>query len=236
VAIPYAKIPNFPATTVSGHAGRLIAGRMGGKHDVLVFEGRPHYYEGVDMHQVAYPAYVAHILGATILIVTNAAGGINASYEPGDLMLIRDHLNFMGDNPLRGGQRLANVAQFVRLRDAYDGDLLWRATQTARSATVKLHMGVYAALPGPAYETAAELRMLYKLGADAVGMSTVPEVIAARHAGLRVLGISVIANDAYPFRRSHPAELAHDGVVSVVEQSAHRVGAIIEGVIESLGH
>lgn len=234
VAIPYAQIPNFPVTHVRGHKGQLIAGRMAGKYDVLVFEGRPHYYEGFTASQVAYPAYVAQVLGASVLVVTNAAGGINESYQAGDLMLIRDHINLLGDNPLRGVQVPASVEQFPALHDAYDTDLLWRALQAGRSAGVALNMGVYAALPGPAYETTAELRMLHKLGADAVGMSTVPEVIAARQAGLRVLGLSVIANDAYPYRRKAPRELSHEGVLSTVEDAAPKVRAIIEGVIESL--
>ncbi len=235
-AIPYAQIPDFPAISVSGHQGQLVAGRIAGKYEVLIFQGRPHYYEGLSMHQAAYPAYVAHALGASVLIVTNAAGGINESYEPGDLMLIRDHLNLMSDNPLRGFQTLANAQRFPALTNAYDVDLLWRAIYVARSAQIKLNMGVYAALAGPAYETNAELRMLLKLGADAVGMSTVPEVIAARQAGLRVLGVSVIANDAYPLRRSPPREPSHDGVLLAVEQATPKVRAVIEGVVAGLEH
>jgi purine-nucleoside phosphorylase len=172
--IPYAKIPGFPRTGVGGHAGVLTAG--GG---LVVLRGRAHYYEGLSMEEVVRPVRVLARLGVTTLLLTNAAGAVNPKFRPGDLMLIRDHLNLMGAHPLRG------AASFVDLTEVYDRGLRRR---------VRLPEGVYAAMPGPSYETPAEIRMLRTLGADAVGMSTVPEAIAAREAGLRVLGISLITN------------------------------------------
>lgn len=231
-AIPYEDIPNFAAPSVSGHKGRLIAGRARGLTPVLIFDGRPHYYEGLTMQQVAYPAYVAAALGVSVFIVTNAAGGIDPAMRPGELMLIRDHLNLLGDNPLRGQEPAALGTRFPAMRDAYDPALIDLALRAAQASGVRVHLGVYAAMSGPAYETEAELRMLHRLGADAVGMSTVPEVIAARQAGLRVLGLSVIANDASPGRRDEPDDADHEAVLRVVDRSAADVRAILEGVIE----
>ena len=179
VRVPYARIPGFPRPGVAGHAGELA-----GSGRVLLLRGRAHYYEGRSMDEVVRPVRVLARLGVRTLVVTNAAGAVNRAYRPGDLMLIRDHLNLMGAHPLRGGPR------FVDLTDAYDPAL--RAL--ARRGGSRLREGVYAAMPGPSYETPAEIRMLRTLGADAVGMSTVPETIAAREAGLRVLGISLITN------------------------------------------
>ncbi len=231
--LDYANIPNFPRSSVGGHRGQLIFGHSQSGKAVVVFRGRAHYYEGLTMRDAAYPAYVAHALGASVLIVTNAAGGLNSDFAAGDLMLIRDHLNLMGDNPLRGPQLPKEAERFVAMRDAYDLQLFELALGLARRNGIKLQQGVYAAMSGPSYETEAELRMLYTLGADAVGMSTVPEVMAARQMGLRVMGLSVIANDAFPRRRHQAAEVSHDDVLRAVEQSLVGVRTIIEGVIES---
>ncbi len=233
-AIAYTDIPNFPATSVAGHKGRLVFGRTSGGVPLVIFEGRPHYYEGFTLAQVAYPAYVAHALGVTTFIATNAAGGIDAAFAPGDLMLVRDHLNLMGDNPLRGPETRASGPRFPALRDAYDPQLLDLALRVARDSHIRLHLGVYAAMSGPSYETDAELHMLHELGADAVGMSTVPEVIAARALGLRVMALSVIANDAMPRRRRPPADVDHAGVLRVVEQATGDVRTLLEGVIAGL--
>ena len=230
-AIAYKDIPNFPVSTVPGHKGRLIFGSTHGGTPAVVFDGRLHYYEGLAMEQVAYPAYVAQALNVSVLVATNAAGGIAEELSPGDLMLIRDHLNLMGDNPLRGPSSELGAA-FVALRDAYDPALIDRALRAAHAAEIAVHLGVYAAMAGPSYETDAELRMLYRLGADAVGMSTVPEVIAARRAGLRVLGLSVIANDAMPRRRKPSSHVDHESVLHVVEQAAPKVRTLLEAVIE----
>lgn len=231
--VAYKDIPNFPMTSVVGHRGQIVFGRMQGV-GVIVFDGRLHFYEGLPMQQVAFPAYVAAQLGASAFIVTNAAGGINEEYAPGDLMVIRDHLNLTGDNPLRGPNFGQLGARFVAMRDAYDPELFALALKVAAAEKIKLHQGIYAAVAGPTYETDAELRMLRVLGADAVGMSTVPEVIAARHAGMRVFGLSVIANDASPQRAHAVLTVDHESVGRVVSQSAPKARAIIEGVIAGL--
>jgi purine-nucleoside phosphorylase len=212
----------------------MLLGRTRNGTAVIVFDGRLHYYEGLSMPQVAYPAYVAQALGVSVFIVTNAAGGIAQELSPGDIMLIRDHINLLGDNPLRGLQALTLGARFPGLRDAYDAALLDLALRTASNAQIAVHLGVYAAMSGPSFETSAELHMLHTLGADAVGMSTVPEVIAARQAGMRVLGLSVIANDAMPRRREEPTAVDHESVLQLVAQAAPRVRTIVEGVIEGL--
>jgi purine-nucleoside phosphorylase len=235
VSIPYKDIPNLSTTSIAGHTGRLIIGQARGHTPALVFEGRAHHYEGLTMQQVAYPAYVAHALGASVLIVTNAAGGISAGMCPGELMLIRDHLNLMGDNPLRGEYSADLGPRFPNLRGAYDEALLDLALRVAQTTGIILHLGVYAAMSGPAYETDAELQMLHRLGADAVGMSTVPEVIAARALGMRVLGVSVIANDASPRRPDDDHhDTAHEEVLRVVGRSAKALRALLEGVIDGL--
>jgi len=231
--LDYADIPNFPHSSVAGHHGQLVFGHSQGGIAVVVFRGRAHYYEGLTMRDAAYPAYVAHALGASMFVVTNAAGGLNPDFAAGDLMLIRDHLNLMGDNPLRSLELPVGAQRFVAMRDAYDLELFELALGLARRGGMKLQQGVYAALSGPSYETEAELRMLYTLGADAVGMSSVPEVMAARQMGLRVLGLSVIANDAFPRRRHQAPDVSHEEVLHTVEQSLAGVRTIVEGVIES---
>jgi purine-nucleoside phosphorylase len=230
--VDYGTIPNFATTSTAGHHGKLVFGNTPSGKAVLVFAGRAHYHEGCSMREVAYPAYVAGALGAKTLIVTNAAGGLNPDFSPGDLMLIRDHINLMGDNPLRDPAVRKQGTEFPSLREAYDLGLLAFALDVARRNGIKLHNGVYAAMAGPAYETDAELRMLYTLGADAVGMSTVPEVLAARQLGMRVLGLSVISNDVFPHRRQSPKEISHDGVLRVVEQALPNVRTIVAEVIE----
>ncbi|MBC5808509.1 MAG: purine-nucleoside phosphorylase [Candidatus Eremiobacter antarcticus] len=246
--LAYKDIPHFAATSVAGHAGRLLLGRWRGV-EVAMFEGRSHFYEGLALQQVAYPSYIAKELGAQALIVTNAAGAINADYEPGDVMLVTDHINLIGDSPLRGPQDGGVGIRFPSMRNAYDPALLNAARRAAAACKVRLREGVYAAVAGPMYETEAELRMLQTLGADAVGMSTVPEVIAARHAGLRVLALSVISNRASPSpdatvasgivadeapaaHRGHDVD--HEDVQATVKRSAHKARAVIEGVLDEL--
>lgn len=194
VVAAYAEIPGFATTTVEGHAGRLVAGRLEGM-DVVVLQGRYHAYEGHDPAALATPVRAAAALGAQTLIVTCAAGGVIRRLAPGTLMLITDHINLTGRNPLVGPTR-AGEARFPDMTDAYDPALRERARAAAAEVGVELADGVYAAMLGPSYETPAEIRMLERLGAHAVGMSTVPEVIAARAAGLRVLGIALITNPA----------------------------------------
>ncbi len=192
--LPYELIPNFPRSTVTSHAGNLIFGRLCGRA-VAVLQGRFHYYEGYSCRELTMPIRVLALLGARILIVSNAAGGLNPDFAPGTLMLIRDHLNFIPDNPLRGGNVDAWGPRFPDLSCAYDRQLRESALACAgRLGLANVESGVYAAIPGPSLETPAETRHLRQCGADAVGMSTVPEVLVAIHAGLRVLGISVLSN------------------------------------------
>lgn len=190
--IQYTEIPHFPVSTVEGHAGCLIFGKLGGK-DILAMEGRFHYYEGYDMKQVTFPIRVMRELGIKTLFVSNAAGGTNPVFEIGDLMIITDQINFMPENPLRG----ANIPQGPRFPDmghAYDPQLIQLADAIADEKGIKVQHGVYLATQGPTYETPSEYRMFARWGADAVGMSTVPEVIVARHCGIRCFGISIITD------------------------------------------
>ena len=195
VRIPYADIPFFPRSTVSSHKGELVCGKLNGR-PVLMMAGRFHFYEGYHMEQTAFPVRVFFLLGVKNLIVTNAAGGINLDYRPGDFMLITDHIKFFDDSPARGTHLPVFGQRFFDLSEAYDGGLRRLAEQTAATLQIPLQKGVYAYMPGPQFETPAEIRALRTLGADAVGMSTVPEVIAANQCGMRVLGISCISNMA----------------------------------------
>ena len=193
--IRYKDIPHFPTSTVEGHAGQLVFGQVEGR-TVVVMQGRFHYYEGYSMHEVTFPIRVMQVLGVTGLIVTNAAGGINPDFHPGDLILIKDHLNMMGDNPLRGGNLSTLGPRFPDLSDAYNRDWRQKALVIAKELGINPQEGVYAAMSGPNYESPAEIRFLRSVGADMVGMSTVPEVIVANHGGMRVLGISCVTNMA----------------------------------------
>lgn len=233
--IPYEEIPNWPVSTVSGHSGRLVVGELEDTL-VLVQQGRAHYYEGYTMGQITLPVRVMHALGIRTLIVTNAAGGINANYTPGDLMLIRDHINFpgmAGHNPLRGPNDDNVGPRFPNMIDAYDPALRTLAKETAASLGFSLQEGVYGYVGGPSFETPAELRLLRTVGADAVGMSTVPTVVVARHAGLRVLGISSITNKADP----DPAPgtvVNHQEVLETGQQIIPRLTQLIRGVLRQL--
>ncbi|KAG9273232.1 purine nucleoside phosphorylase-like [Astyanax mexicanus] len=195
---PYKDIPRFPRSTVEGHAGQLVFGELKGKQCVCM-QGRFHFYEGYSIATVTYPVRVFFLLGVEVLIVTNAAGGINPTFNVGDIMMIKDHLNlpgFAGQNPLCGQNDARFGERFPCMSDAYNKDLaqLTRETAEEQSCACFLRQGVYCMLAGPSFETIAECRMLHQLGADAVGMSTVPEVVVARHCGLRVLGLSLITN------------------------------------------
>src|ERR671920_15426 len=194
-AIPYAEIPGFARPTVEGHAGRLVVGGVGGS-TVAVMQGRFHFYEGYTLEEVTFPVRVLSLLGVKSLILTNAAGGLNNTLKQGSLMLISDHLNLLGANPLRGANDARFGVRFPDMSEVYDRGFQEIAVQEAHAAGTELRRGVYAALAGPSYETPAEIRMLRALGADAVGMSTVPEAIVARHSGAKVLGISCITNMA----------------------------------------
>ena len=196
--IPYTSLPDWPASTVSGHQGHLIIGRLE-DHDVLVMQGRAHYYEGYSMAQVTLPVRVFQRLGIQTLILTNAAGAINQAFEPGDLMLINDHLNLIGmagSNPLRGPNLEEFGPRFPDMSQVYDRKLLALARQVAVEKQIPVREGVYVGLAGPSFETPADLRFLRMAGADAVGMSTVPEATVARHGGMTVMGVSGISNKA----------------------------------------
>ena len=193
VVIPYEKIRYFPISTVHGHSGNLVMGKLEGK-PVIAMQGRFHFYEGYNMAEIAFPVRVMKRLGAKTIIISNAAGGMNRNFQRGDLMLISDHINLMGVNPLIGPNEEKLGPRFPDMSQAYDQKLISLAETIALEDGIKLHKGIYVGLTGPMLETPAEYRMLIKMGADAVGMSTVPEVIVANHMGMRVLGISCITD------------------------------------------
>ncbi len=229
VVVPYSDIPGFAPSTVAGHRGRLVAGRLEGV-DVLAFQGRYHAYEGHDPAALATPVRTARALGADTLIVTCAAGGINRAFGPGTLMLLTDHLNFMGRNPLVGPVH-GGETRFPDMTEPYDRELRDVAAAVAREAGVGITEGIYAAVLGPSYETPAEIRMLERLGADAVGMSTVPEVIAARAGGMRVLGIALITNAAAGISG---ALLDHEEVIAAGMEAGERFQRLVRGVLARL--
>jgi purine-nucleoside phosphorylase len=229
VRIPYAEIPGFPTAAVAGHAGALFVGTLGGK-PVAALAGRFHVYEGHDVRLAAFPARVMHALGAETLVVSNAAGGVNRLWQPGDLMLIRDHINLMFRNPLIGALEAGDV-RFPDMSAPYDAALSALARAVASEQGLLLREGVYAGLTGPAYETAAEVRMLGFLGADAAGMSTVPEVIVARALGMRVVGFSCITNLACGLSND---PITHAEVLETTKRVAGRFRRLVAGVIERL--
>jgi purine-nucleoside phosphorylase len=235
VIITVDKIPHWPASTVAGHTGRIVIGRLEGQ-DVIVLQGRVHFYEGYSMQQITLPVRVMQTLGMRTLIVTNAAGGINASFTPGDLMLISNHLNFPGMggfNPLRGPNDAAVGPRFPDMTEPYDRELRQLAHDVAATLDFKLQEGVYSFVAGPSYETPAELRFLRGAGGDAVGMSTVPSVIVARHAGVRVLGISTITNMAIPDPKPGTVQ-THEEVLETGKIAIPRLTALIHGVVANL--
>jgi purine-nucleoside phosphorylase len=198
VEIPYGEIPSWPVSTVEGHQGRLVIGSLESQ-DVFIMQGRSHFYEGYSMSEIGFPVRVMQRLGIGMLIVTNAAGGINRAFEPGEVMLITDHINLLGmagQTPLRGPNFDQIGPRFPDMGRAYDRELGELARQAVQDQSFTLHEGIYVCLAGPSFETPADLRFLQTIGADAVGMSTVPEVTVARHGGMRVLGLSTISNKA----------------------------------------
>jgi len=228
--IDYGTIPHFPVSTVSGHMGRLLLGHLKG-HAAMVFQGRFHLYEGYHPREVVFPIRVMQALGVRTLIVTNAAGGLNPAFHPGDLMLITDHINLTGENPLLGPNDPAWGVRFPDMSRVYDKNLADQARAAARTLGWTLQQGVYAGLKGPSLETPAEIRFLTTIGADAVGLSTVQEVIAAVHAGMRILGLSVITNVNTP-DRPMPATL--EDIIAVADQAAPRLARLVEHILEKL--
>jgi purine-nucleoside phosphorylase len=229
VAIPFAEVPGFPTATVVGHAGKLIAGTLGGR-PVVALAGRFHMYEGHPAPLAGFPVRVLHALGARVLFVSNAAGGIRRSFRAGDLMLIRDHLNLMFQNPLVGALEPGDI-RFPDMSEPYDPSLGESLRAHAAALGIPLQEGVYGALLGPTYETPSEVRMLATLGADAVGMSTVPEVIVARAIGMRVAGISCITNLASGIS---PHALSHAEVLETTTLVAERFESLVERFVAAL--
>ncbi len=230
VTIPYAEIPGFPVSTVQGHKGQLVIGNLQGV-PVFTLQGRFHYYEGYSMDKITFPVRVMQGLGISTLIVTNAAGGINLNFTSGALMLIKDHINLMGDNPLRGKNWEELGPRFPDMTNAYSPRLLKLAQEVAADLKIKVESGVYVALPGPSYETPAEIRFLRTIGADAVGMSTVPEVIVANHGGMEVLGISCITNMAAGVTGK---KLSHEEVVETANRVKDNFKTLLLGIIKKL--
>lgn len=228
--IPYAEIPHFPRSTVAGHAGRLVLGRLG-EREVAILQGRTHFYEGYSLAQVTFAVRLVARLGARFLVVTNSAGGASKEYRPGDLMLIEDHINLLGANPLRGSNVDALGPRFPDMSQAYDPALIELCRQIAREIGIPMKQGVYLATAGPSYETPAEIRMMRGLGADAVGMSTVPEVIVARHMGMRVLGLSCITNMAAGISER---PLSHQEVIETTERVQERFLCLLRVIVGRL--
>jgi purine-nucleoside phosphorylase len=231
--IPYQELPGWPVSTVAGHQGRLVVGKLD-EVDVLIMQGRAHYYEGYPISLVGLPVRVMQRLGITTLIVTNAAGAVNPEFMPGDLMLITDHLNIMGMaglTPLRGPNLDSYGPRFPDMSQAYDRQLVDIARQVALSKEITLREGVYVCLAGPSFETPADLRYLRNIGADAVGMSTVPEVTVARHGGQRVLGISGISNKA---NLDGNTITTHEEVLAAGQVIVPKLGALLKGVLKKI--
>jgi len=228
--IPYSSIPGFPVSTVVGHSGQLISGRLAGKQ-VLAMKGRFHYYEGYTMEQVILPVRVMGLLGVHTLILSNAAGGMDPGFKVGDIMLIEDHINLMGTNPLIGQNMEALGPRFPDMSCVYDHSLRLLAIEIANNAGISLKKGVYAAVSGPTYETPAEYRYIRNIGADAVGMSTVPEAIAARHMGMKLLGFSVITDLGL---EGHVESISHEEVVAAATAAEPKLSALITEIVRRL--
>ncbi|MDZ7260535.1 MAG: purine-nucleoside phosphorylase [candidate division KSB1 bacterium] len=228
--ISYESIPHFPLATVEWHTGKLILGKLAGK-EVLVMQGRFHFYEGYSMKQITFPVRVMKHLGAQTLIISNAAGGLNPMFRPGDIMLITDHINLLGDNPLIGPNDESLGPRFPDMSEPYNRELIALCEQVALEEKIKLQKGVYVAMTGPSLETAAEYRFLRLIGADAVGMSTVPEVIVAVHSGMKVLGLSVITDTCLPDALK-PINVPE--VLRIAKETEPKLTLIMKRVIERI--
>jgi len=228
--IPYGEIPGFPLSTVESHAGQLLVGTLAGRR-VMAMQGRFHRYEGYTLQQIAFPVRVLHRLGARTLVVSNACGGMHPLWAPGDLMLIADHINLLGDNPLVGPNDDRLGPRFPDMSAPYDAGLRATTRAVALEQGITLREGVYVAVPGPNLETRAEYRMLRLLGADVVGMSTVPEVIAAVHLGMKVLGLSIITDQCLPDALA-PASV--EQIIAVARGAEPKLTALVRGVVERL--
>ena len=227
MCIPYREIPNFPVSTVEGHSGQLIFGRLGDK-DIMAMEGRFHYYEGYSMKEVTFPIRVMYELGIKTLFVSNAAGGTNRDFQIGDLMIITDHINFMPENPLHG-PNIPTGPRFPDMGEAYDKELIKLADTIASEHGINVRHGVYLATQGPTYETPSEYRMFALWGADAVGMSTVPEVIVAHHCGIRCFGVSIITDLGVT---EHPVSITHEDVQKAANEAQPLMATIMAEMIK----
>lgn len=227
IVIKYEDIPHFPVSTVAGHSGKLIVGKIASK-TVMMMQGRFHYYEGYEMNEVTFPVRLMQVLGIKNLVVTNAAGGVNKEYKPGDLVLIEDHLNLMGVNPLRGANLSDLGARFPDLSEAYSHEWREKALNLMPKVGLEPKQGIYAAVSGPSYETPAEIRYLRTIGADLVGMSTAPEVIVANHGGMKVLGISCVTNMAAGVL---PEKLSHSEVIATTQRIEQQFVGFVKSLI-----
>jgi purine-nucleoside phosphorylase len=229
-SFPYGDIPHFPVSTVKSHAGRLVAGQLAGR-SVVAMEGRFHFYEGYTLKQITFPVRVMKALGCQVLIVSNACGGMNPQYDKGDIMLIEDHINLLGDNPLIGPNDDRLGERFPDMSRPYDAELIALARRVALEEKIVVHKGVFVAVPGPNLETRAEYRFLRAIGADVVGMSTVPEVIVAVHAQLRSLGLSVITDICLP-DALEPANL--EQIIAVANTAEKKLRVLVRRVVGEL--
>ncbi|MFC2269448.1 purine nucleoside phosphorylase I, inosine and guanosine-specific [Porphyromonas endodontalis] len=228
--IPYSEIPNFAHSTAIGHKGNFICGKLGGV-PVVAMQGRFHYYEGYPMERVTFPVRVMKLIGVETLFVSNAAGGINNTYHVGDLMIIRDHINNL-PNPLIGPNMEEFGVRFPDMTRAYDRDLIARAERIAKEENIEVRKGVYVGLTGPSYETPAEYLFYQRVGGDAIGMSTVPEVLVARHAGIRVFGMSVITNEGWHFEGDYTNDAQE--VIDAANAASERMGRIFQRLISEI--
>lgn len=228
--IPYQSIPNFPVSTVEGHSGKLIIGKLGGV-DVLAMQGRFHYYEGYNMKEVTFPVRVMHAVGIDTLFVSNASGGVNPDFEIGDLMIITDHINVFPEHPLRGKNYNELGPRFPDMSEAYDKQLIAKAKQIASENNIRVVEGVYVGTQGPTFETPAEYRYFRAIGGDAVGMSTVPEVIVANHAGMRVFGMSIITDLGVPGKI---VEVSHEEVQEIGNRAQPLMTLIMTRLIQQI--
>ena len=229
IEIPYEQIPHFPLSTVEGHSGKLIFGKLGGK-EVLAMQGRFHFYEGSSMKEVTFPIRVMKDLGIQTLFVSNAAGGMNPNFEIGDLMIITDHINFFPEHPLRG-KNIPYGPRFPDMSEAYNKDLIQKADKIAEEKGIKVQHGIYLGTQGPTFETPAEYKMFHILGADAVGMSTVPEVIVANHCGIKVFGVSVITDLGV---EGKIVEVTHEEVQKAADEAQPRMTTIMRELINRI--
>lgn len=229
-SIPYADVPHFPVSTVKGHPGKLVFGKLNGRN-VVVMQGRFHYYEGYSMEDVTFPIRVMKYLGANAIIISNASGGLNPKIKVGDLMILRDHINLVSDHPLRGHNDESIGPRFPDQHQLYDKQLIAKAQDIANQNHIVCHQGVYVGVTGPTFETPAEYKFMHIIGGDAVGMSTVPEVMVANHMGMRIFAISVISDEGNP---EVPIQITHDEVVKAAAEAEPKMTKIVHELLPSV--